>query len=180
MKALYSIFFLVLFVLAGDAQSDVAALYPVNYINALSADSIIIEDDSIAISNKDSIKPVLSDSLILKNNARFGVASFYSRSLEGTKTATGEIFRHANLTAASNNYKLNTWVKVTNIKNGKSVIVRINDRMHPNMAKKGRVVDLTSTAALKIGITPKIGLGKVKVEEIEKPGSPDKKSVASR
>ena len=44
-----------------------------------------------------------------------GVASYYAQRFEGRKTATGETFRHVNYTAASNNFKLNTWVKVTNI-----------------------------------------------------------------
>lgn len=93
-----------------------------------------------------------------------GIASFYSKSLEGTQTATGETFSHENLTAASNNYDLNSLVRVTNVKTGKSVIVRINDRMHPRMAKKGRVVDLTLSAAKKIGLTVVAGLAKVKVD----------------
>ncbi|MEP6846882.1 MAG: septal ring lytic transglycosylase RlpA family protein, partial [Panacibacter sp.] len=97
-----------------------------------------------------------------------GVASFYSKNLEGTKTATGETFHHTYFTAASNNFPLNTWLRVTNIKNCKSVIVRVNDRMHPRMAKKGRVVDLTISAAKKIGLTSKIGITKVTVEEVEK------------
>src|SRR3954463_9517067 len=59
----------------------------------------------------------------------YGIASFYSANLDSTITATGEIYTHGKLTAASNNFKLNTWVRVTNLKNGRSVIVRINDRM---------------------------------------------------
>ena len=66
--------------------------------------------------------------------SKLGIASFYSKNLDGTKTATGERFKNSNLTAASNSFKLNTWVKVTNIHNGNWVIVRINDRMHPRMA----------------------------------------------
>jgi rare lipoprotein A len=96
-----------------------------------------------------------------------GKASFYSKSLDGTKTATGEIFRNKNMTAASNHIKLNSWVRVTNLSNGKSVIVRINDRMHPKMAKKGRVVDLSRSAAHQLGFIIK-GITKVKVEVVPK------------
>ncbi len=94
-----------------------------------------------------------------------GIASFYALHFNGLRTATGEIFKHSNLTAASNNFKINTWVRVTNLINNQSVIVRINDRMHERMARKGRVVDLTSAAAklLGVGIT---GLLKVKVEPL--------------
>lgn len=103
-----------------------------------------------------------------KRTAITGTASYYSKKFEGRKTATGEHFHHKNLTGASNNFKLNTWVKVTNIKTGAFVVVRINDRMHRNMKKKGRVIDLTRSAAAKIGILSK-GLAKVKVELAEKP-----------
>ena len=96
-----------------------------------------------------------------------GIASFYSKNLDGTKTATGERYRNAKLTAASNNFKLNTWVKVTNISNDKFVIVRINDRMHPRMAKRGRVVDLSRAAANELDFMKK-GLTRVKVEPIER------------
>ncbi len=96
-----------------------------------------------------------------------GKASFYSKSLDGTQTATGEIFRNKNMTAASNHFKLNSWVRVTNLSNGKSVIVRINDRMHPKMAKKGRVVDLSRSAASHLGFIIK-GITKVKVEVVPK------------
>lgn len=80
-----------------------------------------------------------------------GKATIYANFFQGRRTATGEIFKHSNLTAASNNFKLNSWVKVTNLSNMKSVIVRINDRMHPRMAKMGRIVDLTKTAASLLG-----------------------------
>jgi len=96
-----------------------------------------------------------------------GIASFYSANLDGTKTATGEIFRNSKLTAASNNYKLNTWVKVTNLRNNKSVIVKINDRMHEKMAHHGRVIDLSREAAKKLSFFSH-GLTRVKIEEISK------------
>lgn len=93
-----------------------------------------------------------------------GIATIYAKRFNGLRTATGEIFKHSNLTAASNNFKIGTWVKVTNLLNDKSVIVRINDRMHPRMAKLGRVVDLTQAAANLLGNFD--GILKVKVEEI--------------
>jgi len=96
-----------------------------------------------------------------------GIASFYASRFNGLRTATGEIFKQSNLTAASNNFKINTWVKVTNLFNNKSVIVRINDRMHERMAKMGRVVDLTSAAARLLGDAGD-GLLKVKVESLGK------------
>lgn len=94
-----------------------------------------------------------------------GTASFYAKKFNGRPTATGEIFKHSNLTAASNFFKFHTWVRITNLLNGKSVVVRINDRMHPAMAKKGRVVDLTTAAAKELGCAF-TGLIKVMVEKV--------------
>jgi rare lipoprotein A len=117
-----------------------------------------------------------SDSVIIASDISFkgpvyktvtGIASFYSIRLDGTQTATGEIFRNNKLTAASNNFKLNIWVRVTNLINDKTVIVRINDRMHKRMQKKGRVIDLSRAAASQLGFI-KQGLTKVKVEEVPK------------
>ena len=99
------------------------------------------------------------------NNIITGLATYYAQKFEGGLTATGEIFRHSKLTAASNVFALNTWVKVTNILTGKSIIVRINDRMHPNMTKKGRILDLTMTAAKQLHIVNR-GVAKVKIETL--------------
>ncbi len=94
-----------------------------------------------------------------------GIASFYSKNLDGTKTATGEVFKNSKFTGASNHLKLNTWVRVTNLSNGNTVIVRINDRMHPRMAKKGRVIDLSRAAAAELDFMKK-GLTKVQLEVV--------------
>jgi rare lipoprotein A len=94
-----------------------------------------------------------------------GVASFYGNKFIGKKTASGEIFSQEKYTAACNVLPLGTWIKVTNEKNGKSVIVKTNDRLHPKMK---RIVDLSMIAAHELGYVGK-GLAKVKVEVIEKP-----------
>lgn len=94
-----------------------------------------------------------------------GLATYYANQFEGNLTATGEVFHHSDLTAASNMFALNTWVKVTNILTGKSIIVRINDRMHPRMNEKGRVLDLTLTGAKQLKIV-KRGVAKVKIEPL--------------
>jgi rare lipoprotein A len=94
-----------------------------------------------------------------------GIASFYSLNLNGTLTSTGEHYYNKKYTAACNLFKLNTLVRVTNMRNGKSVIVRINDRMHPNMLKLGRVIDLSHSASKKL-ITSSKGIVKVVVDAI--------------
>lgn len=107
------------------------------------------------------------------NNTRFdkteslgveiGDASFYSKEFNGSKTSSGEIYDMNELTAAHPSYPFNTIVKVTNIVNNKSVVVRINDRM-PNF--KGRIIDLSLEAAKKNEMI-NIGIQKVKIEVIE-------------
>ncbi len=92
----------------------------------------------------------------------YGLASFYSDKFNGRKTASGEVFNQKNLTAACNQLPLGTKIKVTNIKNGDSVIVKVNDRLHPKMK---RVVDLSKSAAKKIGLTTQ-GVTRVKVEVV--------------
>ena len=90
----------------------------------------------------------------------FGKASFYADHFHGKKTANGEIYQKDELTAACNSLPLGTWIKVTNLSNGKNVIVKTNDRLHKSM---NRLVDLSKVAASKLGFT-KQGLAKVKVE----------------
>ena len=137
-----------------------------------STSNIVIKDTLIQLidtlhSEKNGVDSVSEFVKKIGGKTVVGIASFYSKSLDGTKTATGERFKNSNLTAASNSFKLNTWVKVTNIRNDKWVIVRINDRMHPKMAKSGRVVDLSRSAAKKLDFIKK-GLTKVRVEVVEK------------
>lgn len=87
-----------------------------------------------------------------------GYASFYADFYEGRKTANGEIFKHNKETAAHKSLPFGTKVEVTNLKNNKSVVVRINDR---GPFIKGRIIDLTKTAARELDM---IGDGVVKVK----------------
>ncbi len=91
-----------------------------------------------------------------------GTASFYSQHFEGKETANGEIFRQNKRTAACNKLPLGSYVRVTNLKNKKSVKVKINDRLH---RKSSRLIDLSKSAASELGIM-KQGLAKVRVETI--------------
>ncbi|QEC45486.1 septal ring lytic transglycosylase RlpA family protein [Pseudobacter ginsenosidimutans] len=95
---------------------------------------------------------------------QYGVASFYHNKFEGRKTANGEIFSQKKLTAACNTLPLNCWVRVTNIRNNRSVILRITDRMH-HLNK--RLIDLSHIAAKTLGYTGH-GLTRVKVEYLGK------------
>lgn len=73
-----------------------------------------------------------------------GKASFYARKFEGRRTASGEIFSNELLTAAHRTLPFGTWVRVTNLNNGKQVVVRINDR---GPYVPSRIIDLSQAAA---------------------------------
>ncbi len=94
----------------------------------------------------------------------YGTASFYSDSFNGKQTANGEIFSQKKFTCACNVLPLGTWIKVTNLRNGKSIIVKTNDRLHPRMK---RIIDLTRAAAVKLNFVL-AGLTRVKVEVLGK------------
>jgi len=100
------------------------------------------------------------DTTGLKKKYHYGTASYYADKFEGRKTASGEIFSQKKMTAACNVLPLGTWIRVTNLRNGKSVIVKVNDRLHPRMT---RLVDMSRTAAKQLGYI-RSGLTRVKVE----------------
>ena len=106
---------------------------------------------------------VLSESFI-KPKILFGIASYYADKFDGRETANGEVYDHKKLTAACNVLPLGTWIRVTNILNNRSVVVRTNDRLHIKMK---RLVDLSRSAAELLGYT-KRGITQVKVEVLEK------------
>ncbi|HET7116572.1 MAG TPA: septal ring lytic transglycosylase RlpA family protein [Hanamia sp.] len=95
-----------------------------------------------------------------KKIIKFGVASYYADKFNGRKTNSGEIYQDEKFTAACNQLPLNTWIKVTWIKNGRSVIVRINDRLNSH---NKRLVDLSKAAAKKLGFLS-YGIVRVKIE----------------
>ena len=97
------------------------------------------------------------------NAAEIGIASHYSTET-GTKTASGEKLNDNAFTAAHKTLPLGTLVKVTNLKNNKSVVVRINDR---GPYPKGRIIDVSRVAANALGFYEQ-GLTKVKVEVVKK------------
>lgn len=94
-----------------------------------------------------------------------GVASFYSDKFNGRRTANGEIFHNKKLTAAHRTLPFGTYVKVTALWNGRSVVVKINDR---GPFIKGRVIDLSKAAAAKLHLIGK-GVGKVDIEVVPAP-----------
>jgi rare lipoprotein A len=78
-----------------------------------------------------------------------GQGSYYADKFNGRKTASGDIYRSGKMTAAHNTLPFGTRIKVTNVKNGKSVKVTVNDR-GPHV--KGRIVDVSGKAANKLDL----------------------------
>ena len=92
-----------------------------------------------------------------------GIASWYGKEHHGKTTANGEIFDMNKLTAAHRSLRFGTTIRVTNLSNGQSVEVRVNDR-GPFVA--GRIIDLSMEAARRLGMVT-AGLAKVKLEILE-------------
>ena len=86
-----------------------------------------------------------------------GTASFYGKELKGYCTANGERFNPAGLTAAHRSLPFGTTLRVTNLKNHKSVVVRVTDR---GPHKRGRMIDLSYGAAKAVGM---LGMGTTRV-----------------
>lgn len=93
-----------------------------------------------------------------------GKASFYHGKWIGRKTANGEIYRRSDMTAAHKTLPFNTNLRVTNLRNGRAVIVRVNNR-GPYI--KGRIVDLSVEAAREIGMM-EAGVVPVRVEVLSR------------
>lgn len=89
-----------------------------------------------------------------------GIASYYSDEFHGRKTANGETYDMYGLTAAHKTFPFNTEVRVTNLSNGKSIVLRINDRMP---GYKGRIIDISFQAARELGMIIS-GTANVKVD----------------
>ncbi len=103
---------------------------------------------------------VMSDSRGYKER---GVASWYGTKFHGKRTSSGETYSMYAMTAAHKTLPLPTYVRVTNLKNGREVIVKVNDRgpFHDN-----RIIDLSYAAAIKLGVTG-TGTGLVEVEALD-------------
>ncbi|KAB2840539.1 MAG: septal ring lytic transglycosylase RlpA family protein [Melioribacteraceae bacterium] len=92
-----------------------------------------------------------------------GLASYYADKYHGRLTSNGEIYNMYGITAAHPTYPHNTIIRVTNLSNNKSTIIRINDRMpqHPN-----RIIDLSYGTALELDMV-EAGVVEVKLEILE-------------
>lgn len=97
---------------------------------------------------------------LLSAQTQKGKATFYSKRSTGARTASGVRLHHDSLTCAHRTYPFGTLLKVTNLSNGKSVVVKVTDR---GPFARGRIIDLSWRAAKELGILSK-GVSTVKVE----------------
>jgi len=123
-----------------------------------------VDNIEVNTPTKSITKNLISDSSIKPTYELKGIwtASWYGPKFHGRLTANGEIYDQMSYTAAHKSIKFGTYFRITNLKNGKTVIVRINDR---GPYVKGRNIDLSKASALALGMIPK-GVIKVKVEEV--------------
>lgn len=109
--------------------------------------------DSIRKTNKNTPVP----------RQQTGVASYYHSRFQGRLTSSGEKYDETKMTAAHNRLPMGTMIRVTNLRNKRSVIVKVNDRLnHRNM----RLVDLSRAAASQLDYVGR-GLAKVRVEVLK-------------
>ena len=94
-----------------------------------------------------------SSATTASTKSQLGTASYYGKGFAGRPTANGEIFDPTQMTCAHRTLPFGTWLKVTNLGNGKSVVVRVNDR---GPFTKRRVLDLSEGAAKKLDM---MGIG---------------------
>ena len=103
---------------------------------------------------------ILHSSLISAQTPQKGKASYYSKRATGSRTSSGERLHHDSLTCAHRTHPFGTMLKVTNVQNGKSVVVKVIDR---GPYGRGRIIDLSWGAAKELGILSQ-GVAMVTVE----------------
>lgn len=94
--------------------------------------------------------------------AEEGIASYYGRKFHGRKTANGERFDNTLLTCAHRTLPFGTRLRVTNLENGRTVVVRVTDR---GPFRRGRIIDVTYTAAEQLGMVSN-GICRVRIEVV--------------
>ena len=144
-----------------DFGKDGSTIIPVSekrFSNEVDGDTI--KKDTLSIENEKMVDEIMERTA---TKISTGVVSWYGDKFHGRKTASGERYDKHELTAAHKSLPFGTKVKVTNIRNGKSVVVEINDR---GPYAKSRVLDLSQAAFSEIGHT-NTGVMKVEYEIIK-------------
>lgn len=151
-------------------RSIVKALLFLVFIALVGFTFVINDDDTSALPTTDANEisletktPDFDPSIVDYVDLGTMKASWYGPGFHGRKTANGEKFDQMSYTAAHKSLRFGTLLKITNPKNGKSIVVRINDR-GPYI--EGRDLDLSKAAAHELGLMRK-GVARLKVEELK-------------
>lgn len=151
-------------------MKSIAKIFFILVLVGLVGFTLVVNEDKITepVTTEEVVsvekEPVTADrSLVEFVNKGTMKASWYGPGFHGQKTANGEVYDQMSFTAAHKSLKFGTLLKITNLRNNKSVVVRINDR-GPYIG--GRDLDLSKAAALELGFVRK-GVAKIKVEEIK-------------
>ena len=152
-----------------------AAFMTATLLGAAPAGNIPLKNSSAAPKSKPKSKPELQKvqantletkqlrQTSLAKPYQVGNASWYGRQFHGKTTASGEPFNMFNLTAAHRKLPLGTWVRVTNLRNGASLVVRVNDR---GPVPKSRIIDLSYEAATLLDLRA-YGVQKVRLDLVD-------------
>ncbi len=141
-----------------------------------------IEEVVSEIENKTSEEAITTDGVIVVDKTKYnikkekfildkkfepeiGTATWYGGRFHGRKTSSGEVFNKYNFTAAHRNIPLGTLIKVTNLRTGEFIIVKVNDTCHA--APKRIMIDLSEGAFKKLATKKDDGLMKVKIERLK-------------
>jgi peptidoglycan lytic transglycosylase len=130
--------------------------------SALAVAAVALPANSVAgprasVPARRSVVPVAREEL--------GLASWYGDEFQGSATTSGELFDSKSLTAAHRTLPLGSWIRVTNLRNHKSVILKVNDR-GPNV--QGRLVDVSRAGAERLGFRA-AGIARVSVRPVSYP-----------
>ena len=128
-----------------------------------SASSQISRPPAPALSQRAATHPVDPAEISIENAYQVGTASYYGKKFHGRKTANGETFNMYKLTAAHRVLPLGTVIRVTDLRSGRWVEVRVNDR---GPFVEGRILDLSFAAALELEMVA-AGTAKVMIEVVQ-------------
>jgi len=147
---------------------DSGPAYPVDVSHI--KDAVVKKEPRSRYGNPDYYEIAGKRYYVLNSSVGFkqqGVGSWYGRKFHGRRTSSGEIYDMYKMTAAHTTLPLPTYVQVTNLENGKKIVVKVNDRgpFHDN-----RIIDLSYTAATKLGYISK-GTARVELTALT-PGVP--------
>ena len=146
-----------------SAKTDTPTTVSVNVLDTPDVSKVDVADDRAEPDLIDRMSTLASQTV--RKFSQNGMASWYGRQFHGNKTASGERFDMNAMTAAHRSLPLACYIRVTNRDNGKSVVVKVNDR-GPFHGK--RILDLSYAAAKQIGITQR-GTGNVIIERVDNP-----------